>query len=308
MISIVTTMYYSSPYLNEFYLRLKNTVEKITNDYEIIFVNDGSLDKSLDSALELQNSDNKIKIIDLSKNFGHHRAIMIGLEHTVGDYVFLIDCDLEERPEYLLQFWEEINRSKDIDVVYGAQNIRKGRYFERLTGDIFYKIFNLLSETKINRNLCTIRLMTKRYVQALLLHPEYDLFLAGLFEITGFNQKSIVIEKHSKGKTTYTLNKKVKLFVDAVTSFSAFPLRLIFYIGFIICLITSMNVIHILYNKIVYGAAIEPGWTSLILSIWFLCGIIIMFMGVIGIYLSKIYIEVKRRPLGIIKKVYEKTV
>jgi putative glycosyltransferase len=308
MISIVTTMYYSAPYLKDFYLRVKSTVEKITNVYEIIFVNDGSLDKSLDIALELQNSDNNLKIIDLSRNFGHHRAIMIGLEHTVGDYVFLIDCDLEERPEDLLLFWNELNRSDDLDVVYGIQNERKGKFFERLTGDVFYKIFNLLSETKIDKNLCTVRLMTRKYVQALLLHPEYDLYLAGLFKITGFNQKSILIEKYDKGKTTYTLNKKVKLVVDAITSFSAFPLRLIFFTGFIISLMTSMNVIYTLFNKLVYGAAIEPGWTSLILSIWLLCGIIIMFMGVIGIYLSKIYIEVKRRPSGIIKKVYDKTI
>jgi putative glycosyltransferase len=307
MISIVTTMYYSSPYLKNFYLRVKNTVEKITNDYEIVFVNDGSLDESLDIVLELQNKDDKIKIIDLSRNFGHHRAIMIGLEHTVGDYVFLIDCDLEEKPECLLQFWREISSSNDIDVVYGVQNKRKGRFFEKISGDIFYKIFNLLSETKLNKNLCTIRLMTRRYVQALLLHPEYDLYLAGLFKITGFNQKSIVIEKSSRGKTTYTFNKKVKLFLDAITSFSAFPLKLIFYIGFLISLITSLYIIYTIYHKIVYGAAVEPGWTSLILSIWFLCGIIIMFMGVVGIYLSKIYVEVKRRPLGIIKKVYEKT-
>jgi putative glycosyltransferase len=308
MISIVTTMYYSSIYLKDFYLRVKNTVEEITNDYEVIFVNDGSLDQSLEIVLELQKSDNKIKIIDLSRNFGHHRAIMIGLEHAVGDYVFLIDCDLEEKPEYLLHFWEELNRSNYTDVVYGVQNKRKGRFFERISGDMFYNVFNLLSETKIDNNLCTIRLMTRRYVRALLLHPEYDLFLAGLFNITGFNQKPIVIEKFSKGKTTYTLNKKIKMFVDAVTSFSAFPLRLIFYIGFIISLVTSVTVLQTLYNKLVYGAAIEPGWTSLILSIWFLCGIIIMFMGVIGMYLSKIYIEVKRRPLGIIKKIYGKTV
>lgn len=307
MISIVTTMYYSSPYLKDFYLRVKDTVEKLTNDYEIIFVNDGSPDKSLDIALELQNNDNKIKVIDLSRNFGHHRAIMVGLEHTVGDYVFLIDCDLEERPEYLLQFWTELNRANNLDVVYGVQNNRKGGYFERLSGNIAYKIFNILSETKINENLCTIRLMTRRYVKALLMHPEYELNLGYIFQFTGFNQTPISIEKYSKGKTTYTLTKKVKLFVDAITSFSSFPLKLIFYFGFIISLIASMNLIYTLFRKIMFGEAVEPGWTSLILSIWFLCGIIIMFMGIVGLYISKIYNEVKRRPLGIIRKVYEKT-
>ncbi len=304
MISIVTTMYYSSPFLRDFYFRIKDTVEKITNDYEIIFVNDGSMDKSLDIVLELQSSNNKIKIIDLSRNFGHHKAIMIGLEHAIGDYVFLIDCDLEERPEYLLQFWREINESNNIDVIYGVQSKRKGKYFEKLTGYIFYKIYNILSGTKIDTNLCTIRLMTKRYVKALLLHSEYNLFLAGLFEITGFNQTSFVIEKSSNGKTTYTLNKRIKLFVDAVTSFSALPLELVFYIGLMISLITSMSIIYLLFKRIVYGTTIQSGWTSLIISIWFLCGMIIMFLGLIGIYILKIYLEVKKRPLGIIKNIY----
>ena len=304
MISIVTTMYYSSLYLRDFYFRIKDTVEKITNDYEIIFVNDGSPDKSLDVVLELQSSNNKIKIIDLSRNFGHHKAIMIGLEHAIGDYVFLIDCDLEERPEYLLQFWREINESKDIDVIYGIQSKRKGKYFEKFTGYVFYKLFNILSGTKIHKNLCTIRLMTERYVKALLLHPEYNLYLAGLFEITGFNQTSIVIVKNSNSKTTYTLNKKIKLFVDAVTSFSALPLELIFYVGFFISLITSINIIYILFKRILYGTTIQSGWTSLIISIWFLGGMMIMFLGLIGIYILKIYLEVKKRPLGIIKNIY----
>lgn len=304
MISIVTTMYYSSLYLKDFYFRIKDTVERITNDYEIIFVNDGSPDKSLDIVLELQSSNNKIKIIDLSRNFGHHRAIMIGLKHSIGNYVFLIDCDLEERPEYLLQFWKEINESNDIDVIYGVQSKRKGKYFEKLTGYIFYKIYNILSGTKIHPNLCTIRLMTKRYVKALLLHSEYNLFLASLFEITGFNQASIVIEKNSNGKTTYTFKKKIKLFVDAVTSFSALPLELVFYIGFIISSITLTSIIYLLFKRIVYGTTIQPGWTSLIISIWFLCGMIIMFLGLIGIYILKIYLEVKKRPVGIIKNIY----
>jgi putative glycosyltransferase len=304
MISIVTTMYYSSPYLKEFYLRVKSTVEKITNDYEMIFVNDGSPDNSLEVALELKNKDNKIKIVDLSKNFGHHRAILIGLEHAAGDYIFLLDCDLEEKPEYLLQFWKEINELSDTDLIYGVQNRRKGGFFEKISGSLFYKIFNTFSDTKINENVCTIRLMTRRFSRALLLHPEYDLFLEGLFQITGFKQKTIVIEKKDKGKTTYTFNKKMKMFINSIVSFSSYPLTLMFHIGFIISSITSIGILYELFRKLLLGDEIQAGWTSLILSIWLLCGIIIMFMGVIGIYLSKIYIEVKKRPLGIIRKIY----
>src|SRR5438105_104328 len=139
-LSIVTTMYYSSNYLLEFYNRTVSIVNELKLPYEFIFVDDGSPDESLFAALQLQNSDSNIKVIELSRNFGHQRAIMTGLQYASGDYVFLIDCDLEEAPELLKDFWQKIKEQTKVDVVYGVQIKRKGTWFERMSGRLFYKI------------------------------------------------------------------------------------------------------------------------------------------------------------------------
>ena len=143
-LSIVTALYLSAPYLEEFYTRVSAAAQKITDDYEVIFVNDGSPDQSLDIAIALYEEDKRVRVIDLSRNFGHHKAIMTGLAHARSDLVFLLDCDLEEEPEWLEKFYDEFKTS-DADVVYGVQQTRKGAFFERITGILFYKMFNLLS-------------------------------------------------------------------------------------------------------------------------------------------------------------------
>lgn len=305
-LSIVTTMYYSAPYIEEFYKRVSKEAKKITEEYEIIFVDDGSPDKSLKTALEVYEKDNKVKVIELSRNFGHHKAIMTGLAHSKGDYVFLIDVDLEEEPELLNSFWNEFQLHENLDVLYGIQEQRKGNFFERVTGKWFYKIINFfLQEIKIPKNLTTVRLMTQQYIQALIHFKEREINIAGIWALTGFNQKELLVKKHSLSPTTYTLRKKIYQVINTVASFSAKPLLYIFYVG---CLILAMSlyfVFYYLYRKIFHNISID-GWTSLMVSIWFLGGLIIFFIGVIGIYLSKIFIETKQRPYTIIKRIYQK--
>ena len=156
-LSVVTTLYYSSKYIEEFYSRISIEAQKITNNYEIIFVDDGSPDDSLSKSIKLCEKNSHVKVIELSKNFGHHKAIMTGLNHARGDFVFLIDIDLEEEPELLGKFWEELKKNNGIDAVYGTQQIRKGYLFERVSGWFFYKIFNYFSEIKIPKNFLTDR-------------------------------------------------------------------------------------------------------------------------------------------------------
>ena len=151
-LSIVTTMYYSASYLEEFYNRITTTAGKIADDYEIIFVNDGSPDNSLDLAISFYERDDRVRVIDLSRNFGHHKAIMTGLSHAKGEVVFLIDCDLEEDPELLGKFYDELKCS-DADVIYGVQQARKGGFVEKISGNIFYWMFNLLSSYPVPTNL-----------------------------------------------------------------------------------------------------------------------------------------------------------
>ncbi len=186
-LSIVTTLFHSAPYIKEFYDRVRIEAEKITSHYEIIFVNDGSPDSSLELAVSFYERDERVNVIDLSRNFGHHKAMMTGLAHAKGARVFLIDCDLEEEPELLGRFYAALNDSQ-ADVVYGVRQIRRGSALEKATATLFYRLFNLLSTYPLPPHLMTARLMTQRYVAALLEHKEREVPIAGLWVITGFSQ------------------------------------------------------------------------------------------------------------------------
>lgn len=301
-ISIVTTLYGSSDYIPAFYGRAKAAAEKITDRYEIIFVNDGSPDDSLSRSLAVQKADPRVTVVDLSRNFGHHKAMMAGLSYAKGKKVFLIDSDLEEEPELLESFNKKLTES-GADVVYGVQDKRKGPLFERLSGAIFFKLFNLLSATKLPSNLVTARLMTRRYVQSLLEYKEREILIAGLWELAGYRQIPTTIVKGSKGVSSYNLSRKIGNFVQAVTSFSDRPLSLILYVGLLISLCSALYISYLIYRTFVHGIPV-PGYASVLVSIWFLGGLTILFIGVVGIYLAKVYLETKGRPSAIVRDVY----
>lgn len=303
-LSIVSTLYESESYVAEFCDRIKNAVPVgFKKSYEIILVNDGSPDNSLKIALKVASKNSSITVVNLSRNFGHHKAIMTGLSYAKGEYVFLIDSDLEEDPELLSLFLEHFKADEGVDVVYGYQKSRKGRSFERQSGRFFWSAINLLSGLRLTPNLITARLMRQKYVRALLLHREREVFLAGLWSITGFNQVGVGVEKKSRVNSTYTMIRKISLAVNSITSFSSLPLVWIFYSGLTIVFLVSIYLVYILGNWLVYSHVI-PGWTSLMVSIWLLSGLMLCGLGIIGIYLSKIYSEVKMRPYTIVKEVY----
>lgn len=302
-LSIVATLYQSAPYINEFYERVSVAAQKLVADeYEIVFVNDGSLDDSLELAIQLNKRDKHVVVVDLSRNFGHHKAMMTGLAHATGKRIFLIDSDLEEEPEYLLSFAEQME-NESCDVVYGVQEQRKGGWFERWSGQWFYGFFKMLTGMSLPKNIVTARLMTRRYVDALLRHEEREVFMAGLWHITGFKQVAQTVKKHSTSATTYTFRRKISLLVNSVTSFSNAPLVSIFYIGILISLVA---LVYITYLVVYWMFLAKPmsGWTSVMASIWLLGGIIISSIGVVGIYLSKIFSETKQRPYTIVRQIY----
>ena len=302
-LSIVTTLYKSELYIKEFYKRATVAAEKLVGqDYEIIMVNDGSPDASLGHAVNLAKNDSHILVIDLSRNFGHHKAMMTGLAHAAGEVVFLIDSDLEEDPEWLLSFSTQM-QGAGCDVVYGVQQRRKGGYFEQMSGKWFYWVFNLLTRIKLVPNMSTVRLMTHRYVVSLLQHQEREIFIPGLWQITGFEQQIQLIKKHSTSETTYTWRHKISLLMNAVTSFSNTPLIAIFYIGIIILCFSGGYTGFLIFNRLFFHK-ILTGWTSVMVSIWLLSGLIISFIGIIGIYLSKMFLEIKQRPYTIIRQIY----
>lgn len=300
--SIVSTLYNSSLTLLEFYSRITSAVKKITDSYEIILVDDGSSDDSVSIAKKIQQLDQRITIVELSRNFGQHRAIMTGLSYAKGENVFLIDSDLEESPEIVDLFWQKMCNSDD-DVVYGVQNKRKGDWFEKLSGFIFFKIMNFLSDIKIPRNVILARLMKKHYVKNLLLHKERELAFVGVAVLNGFKQSSIPVNKGRKNYSSYTLTKKINMAINFITSLSAKPLISIFYLGIMITIFSIFFIIYFLFRKLLSGIEIQ-GWTSLMLSVWFIGGIIIFCLGILSLYLSKIFSEVKQRPYTIVKNIH----
>lgn len=304
-LSIVATLYQSAPYIAEFHQRASAAARQLVgDDYEIVLVNDGSPDISLDLAVQLAECDGHVVVVDLSRNFGHHKAMMTGLAHATGERIFLIDSDLEEDPEFLLSFAAQM-QDEQTDVVYGVQEKRKGNWFERWSGLWFYRLFKLLTGQALPENIVTSRLMSRRYVDALLRHKEREVFMAGLWHITGFVQWPQVVKKHSTSKTTYNFRRKMSLIVNSVTSFSNAPLISIFYIGISISLFAVFYIFYLGVHWMFFAKPLS-GWTSVMASIWLLGGMIISFIGVVGIYLSKIFSETKQRPYTIVRQIYAK--
>jgi len=302
-LSIVTTLYNSKNYIDDFYKRSIDSAEKDFDEIEIIFVNDASPDNSLSKCKQLFSLDRRIKIIDLAINAGHHKAIMTGLKYASNDYVWLIDIDLEESPEWLNLFYEEIKK-RNCDVIYGEQLARKGGIFEVLTGKLFFSFMKYNSHAKFQNNATTARIMTKRYVKRLCEFKEYYPILNGLWSITGFDQKSILVKKLSHSKTTYKLSHKFQLALEAILSFSTTPIKLIAYTG-LLSIIISFIVLFILIISYLSKDSVLVGWTSIMGSIWFFGGLITASIALIGIYVVKIYIEVKQRPYTIIKEIIQ---
>lgn len=302
-LSIVATIYQSAPYINEFHERASATAKRMVgDDYEIVLVNDGSPDNSLELAIRLTEQDAHLVVIDLSRNFGHHKAMMTGLAQAKGELVFLIDSDLEEEPEWLSDFASTM-ATEVADVIYGVQEARKGNWFERWSGELYYSVFNYLANIDHPRNIVTARLMSRRYVDALLQFREREMVISCLWVITGFKQCARPVKKHGHSPTSYSLAKKIGQAINAITSFSEAPLRLIFHIGLSIFAGALLYTGYLVFQKLVLGTPMD-GWTSVMVSIWLLGGMVISFVGIIGIYLSKIFSETKQRPSFIVRQIY----
>ncbi|WP_341743800.1 glycosyltransferase family 2 protein [Azonexus hydrophilus] len=302
-LSIVATLYQSAPYINEFHERASASARRMVgDDYEIVLVNDGSPDNSLDLAIRLTEQDSHVVVVDLSRNFGHHKAMLAGLTQARGERIFLIDSDLEESPEWLLDFSSAMT-AETADVVYGVQEVRKGNWFERWSGEIYYSVFNYLANIDHPRNIVTARLMSRRYVDALLQFREREMVISCLWVIAGFKQCALPVKKLAHSSTTYNLTKKIGQATNAITSFSEAPLRLIFHIGMIIFALALLYAGYLVFHKLVLGTPMD-GWTSVMVSIWLLGGMVISFIGVIGIYLSKVFSETKQRPTFIVRAIH----
>lgn len=306
-LSVVTTLYKSQRFLEQFLSEIQKALHQIEcEQFELIFVNDGSPDNSLEFLIEKKKTVPQIVIIDLSRNFGHHYAIQAGLSYATGDYIFLIDNDLETPPAVLIQYYHEMIQDQSLDVVYGYQEMRKGNFVEKNAGSIFWTLINKLSDTKIPHNILTERLMTRQYVHALLRLQDANLFLGGMMHWVGFHQKGVAVKKGLReGQGTYSVKRRAELMLQAITSFSGKPLEWLFYFGLTISFGSVLFIIYLVIEKIIQRDEVQLGWTSIVAINVLILGVISTFLGIIGIYIYKIFRQVQGRPNAIIKKIYE---
>jgi putative glycosyltransferase len=302
-LSVVTTLFKSAGHVEEFHRRASEAAAALTDDYEIVMVDDGSPDDSLAVALSILKRDRHLRVVELSRNFGHHRALMTGLMHARGEFCFLIDSDLEEDPALLSSFWATLHET-GMDVVYGYQPQREGHWIRRWTGDLAYGILRLMIPYEVPRNHITLRLMRRNYVDSLLLHKEQQTIIGGLWIITGYRQLGVPVNKIHRADAGYSFRRRWNLLIDGIASFSDVPLVIVFYTGIAISIVSAALVAWVVLRWAVGGVGV-PGWVSVMLSVWLLGGLTILFIGIIGIYLSKVFLETKHRPYSIVRAMHE---
>ena len=301
-ISVVVPMYYEEEVAKECYTKLKNVLEKIENyNYEIIFINDGSKDKTLEILKEIAEENKNVKIISFSRNFGHQCAVTAGLRYVTGDAIVIIDADLQDPPELIpemIKLWEEGN-----EVIYGKRKSREGESrFKLLTASMFYKTLNALSDVEIPKDTGDFRLVDRKVVEVINSLPEHNKFLRGLFSWVGFKQKAYEYERKERyaGKTKYPLKKMLKLAQDGIFSFSIKPLKIVGAMGILSVIISIMLFVYAVLSYAFDWNNLVPGWTSLMVTMTFIGGMILISLWMIGEYIGRIYDETKRRPEYII--------
>jgi putative glycosyltransferase len=306
-LSIVSPVYRAELVLDELVERISNNIPSAFNSFEIILVDDFSPDKSWQKITEISKNNSNVRGFKLSRNFGQHYAITAGLNFASGEYVFLNNNDLETPPSVLVDYYNEIKKDTSLDIVYGYQEVRKGNFIKKKAGSIFRVLINKLSDTKIPHNILTERLMTKQYVNNFLRLQDANLFKRGMMYWVGFNQKGIPVEiGEREGASTYTIKRRAELMSQAITSFSGKSLEWLFYIGISISFFSFLFLIYLSIQKIIHQYEVQLGWTSIVAINVLILGIISTFLGLIGIYIYKIFKQVQGRPSVIIKRILSK--
>lgn len=292
-LSIVTAMYKSEAFVRRFHEACSKVAETITDDFEIIFVDDRSPDDSAKIVEEIIAKDKRVRLVQLSRNFGQSAAMLAGMRKARGDYVYTSDVDLEDPPELMAQFYEKMRADDRLESVYGFMAERKGTFLERWLGRIFYGFLGFFSRERIPHQVWA-RLMTRKFLDALLTFSEYHLFWSGLFHTVGFKQLGVPVDRKKTGKTSYNYRKKIELALTAVTSFSSGPLHFIFMLGLFVSGLSFVGAVIVLFLYL--RGDLVPGWVSIVLSILFTGGVTNLSIGLIGVYVGRIFVQSKKRP------------
>src|SRR5450759_2088831 len=304
MLSLVIPIFNEEKLIDELIKRTISALDSFIQNYEVIFVDDGSTDESLKKILSWKQKNKKIKVLSLSKNFGHQAAYTAGLEHAKGDIVAMMDGDLQDPPELLSEMYRKI-REEDFDIVSGKKIGRKGKKGRILYALLFHLFFKKIGEIKDMENSGNYSMLRREAVDALLMMKEKVRYLPGLRTFIGFKQGYVefIREDRYKGDPKMSIRKLFILAADAIFSFSRFPIRLCLIMGTIGALVFMGAGIYVIIAKI-YGFAVI-GWSSTLLSIYFLGSIQLVFMGILGEYVYRSYKETQNRPLYFIRKIYD---
>ena len=303
-ISVVIPMYNEEEVANKSYTRIKEILENLKQyEYEIIFIDDGSKDTTLNILQEIAKENERVKVISFSRNFGHQAAVTAGIKEVTGDAIVIIDADLQDPPELIpdmLKLWEEGN-----EVIYGKRKKRKGESaFKLVTAKMFYKTLNALSDVEIPKDTGDFRLIDRKIIDVVNGLPEHNKFLRGLFSWVGFKQVPYEYERQERiaGKTKYPLKKMVKLATDGIISFSTKPLKLVGGLGIITIIISIIILIYSLVSYAFRLNQLSPGWTSIMVAITLFSGVQLLSIWIMSEYIARIYDETKNRPEYIIDK------
>lgn len=301
--SIVVPVFNEEDNLEYLYKRLTKIMESVVTEYEIIFVDDNSKDKSLEILESLNQKDSRVKIIKFSRNFGHQAAITAGLDYAQGDGVIMMDADLQDPPEVIPLLIRK--HEEGYDIVYTEREVRKGEtIFKRWTASLFYRIMKCLTDIEIPLDSGDFRLISKRVLNSLKGMHEKNRFLRGLISWVGYKQIGIKYQRDARyaGKTKFTFKKMLEFAIDAVSSFSHIPLRIATLSGFVVSFISCFLLLWVVFTYIKYAGGPVPGWASLMVCVLFIGGVQLIAIGIIGEYLGRIYDEVKNRPMYILDK------
>ncbi len=305
-LSVVIPVFNEEEVLPETYRRLTEVMEGLSEPYELIFVNDGSRDRSPEILDRLAREDPRVRVIHFSRNFGHQAAITAGMDYARGEAVIVIDADLQDPPEVIPEMvarWRE-----GYEVVYGKRAGREGEtFFKRFTASFFYRFLRAVTEIDIPLDTGDFRLVDRKVVEVMKLLREKNRFIRGLIAWVGFRQVALEYVRHKRfaGTTKYPLRKMLKLAWDGITAFSHKPLKVAAYFGFALSLLSFLYLLVIVVSKLL-GKSTIPGWASLAVINLFFSGVILVILGIMGEYLGRIYDEAKNRPLYIVDRVTER--
>ena len=304
LISIVVPMYFEEEVAQECYNRITAVMNSNHYNYELVFVNDGSTDRTLEILEQLAMNDNRTKVISFARNFGHQIAVTAGIDYAKGDAIVIIDADLQDPPEVipeLVNKWLE-----GFDVVYAKRKKRKGEtLFKLLTAKYFYKFLNYMSDIDIPKDTGDFRLIDRKVAAVFRKMTEKNRFVRGMFSWIGFTQTYIEYERDERfaGETKYPFKKMIKFASDGIIAFSSKPLKLVMTLGTASVLVSIIVLLYSILTRL-FGHEVQPGWASIMVAITFFSGIQLLGLGIVGQYIARIYDESKNRPIYIVKDVY----